>query len=69
MEGKMKVAVMKDIGRIEIEERPIPQPKDNEVLIKIGYVGICGSDVHYFETGAIGDFVVKPPFVRGDARR
>ena len=65
MEGNMKVAVMEDIGRIEIEERPIPQPKDNEVLIKIGYVGICGSDVHYFETGAIGDFVVKPPFVLG----
>ena len=65
MEGNMKVAVMEDIGRIEIDERPIPQPKDNEVLIKIGYVGICGSDVHYFETGAIGDFVVKPPFVLG----
>ena len=45
---------MEAIGRIEIEERPIPQPKDNEVLIKVGYVGICGSDVHYFETGAIG---------------
>ena len=65
MEGNMKVAVMEDIGRIEIEECPIPQPKDNEVLVKIGYVGICGSDVHYFETGAIGDFVVKPPFVLG----
>ena len=65
MEGNMKVAVMEDIGRIEIEECPIPQPKENEVLVKIGYVGICGSDVHYFETGAIGDFVVKPPFVLG----
>ena len=29
------------------------------------YVGICGSDLHYYETGAIGDYVVKPPFVLG----
>lgn len=61
----MKTAVMKAIGKIELEEREIPQLKEGEVLIKIGYVGICGSDVHYFETGAIGDFVVNPPFVLG----
>ena len=61
----MKTAVMKAIGKIELEEREIPQLKEGEVLIKVGYVGICGSDVHYFETGAIGDFVVKPPFVLG----
>ena len=61
----MKTAVMEAIGKIEIEEREVPKPKKGEVLIKIGYVGICGSDVHYFETGAIGDFVVKPPFVLG----
>lgn len=61
----MKTAVMKAIGKIELEEREIPQLKEGEVLIKIGYVGICGSDVHYFETGAIGNFVVKPPFVLG----
>ena len=65
MDKMMKVAVMNAIGRIDIEERPVPEPKEGEVLIKIGYVGICGSDVHYFETGAIGDFVVKPPFVLG----
>ncbi len=61
----MKVAVMEGIGHIEIQERPIPEIKAGEVLIRIGYVGICGSDVHYFETGAIGDFVVEPPFVLG----
>ena len=65
MEGKMKVAVMTDIQKIEFEERPIPTPKDDEVLVKLDYVGICGSDLHYYETGAIGDFVVKPPFVLG----
>lgn len=65
MEGTMKTAVMLGIGRMGFEERPIPAPKDNEVLVKLEYVGICGSDLHYYETGAIGDYVVKPPFVLG----
>lgn len=65
MEGKMKTAVMLGIGKMGFEERDIPQPKDNEVLVQLEYVGICGSDLHYYETGAIGDYVVKPPFVLG----
>ena len=65
MEGMMKVAIMTDIQKMDFEERPIPQPKDDEVLVKLDYVGICGSDLHYYETGAIGDYVVKPPFVLG----
>ncbi len=65
MEGKMKVAVMEGIGKMGFEERSIPSPKANEVLVKLDYVGICGSDLHYYETGAIGDYVVEPPFVLG----
>ena len=61
----MKVAVMFGIGKMGFEERDIPQPKDDEVLVKLEYVGICGSDLHYYESGAIGDYVVKPPFVLG----
>jgi len=65
MNGTMKVAVMEGIGKMEYTERPIPTPKEDEVLVKLEYVGICGSDMHYYETGAIGDYVVKPPFVLG----
>ena len=65
MKGKMKVAVMLGIGKMGFEERDIPQPKDDEVLVKLEYVGIFGSDLHYYESGAIGDYVVKPPFVLG----
>ena len=65
MEGKMKTAVMLGIGKMGCEERDIPQVKDDEVLVKLEYVGICGSDLHYYETGAIGDYVVEPPFVLG----
>lgn len=65
MEKKMKVAVMNGVGEMGFVEREIPQPADNEVLVKLEYVGICGSDMHYYETGRIGDYVVEPPFVLG----
>ena len=65
MNETMKVAVMEGIGKMGYTQRPIPAPKADEVLVKLEYVGICGSDMHYYETGAIGDYVVKPPFVLG----
>lgn len=65
MEGKMKVAVMNGIGEMGFLERDIPTVKDDEVLVKLEYVGICGSDLHYYETGRIGDYIVEPPFVLG----
>lgn len=44
---------------------PMPDVKNNEVLIKVGAVGICGSDVHYYQHGRIGDFVVEGDFILG----
>lgn len=65
MTHTMKTAVMTELKKIRLEERPIPVPKPWEVLVKIEYIGICGSDLHYFEAGRIGDFVVEYPFVLG----
>ncbi|MDR0450428.1 MAG: NAD(P)-dependent alcohol dehydrogenase [Treponema sp.] len=65
MRKKMKVAVMTGIGKMDFEERDIPEPKPGEALVKIEYVGVCGSDLHYYENGRISDFVVNPPFVLG----
>lgn len=65
MNGDMKVAVMQGIGKMDFTTRPIPVPKADEVLVKLEYVGICGSDMHYYETGAIGNYIVEPPFVLG----
>jgi L-iditol 2-dehydrogenase len=65
MQGKMKVSLMTDVNRLEFTERDIPQPKPDEALVKLEYVGVCGSDLHYYEHGRIGGFIVKPPFVLG----
>ena len=61
----MKVAVMTGIGKMDFTQRPVPRPAPGEVLVKLEYVGICGSDVHYYEYGRIGDYIVQPPFVLG----
>jgi len=65
MSNMMKAAVMTRPGNIEIAERPIPAPGRGEALIKIECVGICGSDLHYFESGKLGMRIVKPPFILG----
>lgn len=65
MAEMMRVAVMEGIGKMGYTQREIPVPKDNEALVKLEYVGICGSDLHYYETGRISDFIVEPPFVLG----
>ncbi|KAE8442338.1 hypothetical protein EG329_003471 [Mollisiaceae sp. DMI_Dod_QoI] len=51
---------------LSFEERPKPTlQNERDVLIAINYTGICGSDVHYWQHGAIGPFVVKDPMVLG----
>lgn len=47
----MKIAAYVDKGIMEIRETPMPKPKANEVLVKIAYCGICGSDIHQVQYG------------------
>lgn len=58
-------AVLLEPGRIELQSRAVPEPGPHEVLVEVRSVGVCGSDVHYFEHGRIGDFVVRAPIVLG----
>ncbi|MBI9107386.1 MAG: alcohol dehydrogenase catalytic domain-containing protein [Spirochaetales bacterium] len=48
MKGKMKAQVFYDAENMKLEEVDIPQISDVEVLVKVKYVGICGSDVSYY---------------------
>ncbi|XP_041675355.1 uncharacterized protein LOC108116215 isoform X3 [Drosophila eugracilis] len=50
---------------LRLEQRPIPEIADDEVLLAMDSVGICGSDVHYLVHGRIGDFVLTKPMVIG----
>lgn len=61
----MRAAVLHAPGEIRIEQRERPVPGPREVLVQIAAVGVCGSDVHYYEHGRIGPFVVEAPLVLG----
>ncbi|WP_369214920.1 NAD(P)-dependent alcohol dehydrogenase [Streptomyces flavofungini] len=61
----MRASVLLAKGRLRLEERPVPAPAADEVLVRVASVGVCGSDVHYYREGRIGDFVVDSPLVLG----
>jgi L-iditol 2-dehydrogenase len=50
---------------IAVQAADVPTPGPHQVLIEVAAVGICGSDVHYFDHGRIADFVVREPLVLG----
>lgn len=65
MAEKMKAAFLYEVGKVGFEEIDVPTPKPDEALVKIEAVGMCGSDVHYYETGRIGRYVVEKPLILG----
>jgi threonine dehydrogenase-like Zn-dependent dehydrogenase len=50
---RMKAPVLVDVRRIEIQEKPKPVIQSGEVLVKVEYCGICGSDVHGYLKGIV----------------
>jgi len=50
---------------LRCETRSVPAVKDGHVLVKVRRIGLCGSDIHYFEHGYCGAFIPKRPFVLG----
>ena len=60
-----KTAVLTALQTIEVQETPMPAIKSDEVLVKMEYCGVCGSDVEFFAHGCIGTNQVTYPFVLG----
>jgi len=52
-------------GDLRVEELPTPSPGPGQVAVRIAYGGICGSDLHYYHRGGVGDFLVREPLVLG----
>ena len=65
MAKKMKAAVLTKLRTIEVQELDVPTPGPDEALVRIRACGLCGSDVHYFEHGKIGPYVVTKPIILG----
>lgn len=65
MQHRMRAAYLDGVATIQIREREIPTPGPNDALIRVRSVGVCASDIHYFEHGRIGRFIVDGPLVLG----
>ncbi len=61
----MKALFLTSRRAIEYREADSPLVSPGSVKVRMRYVGICGSDIHYYTTGRIGDQVVQYPFVLG----
>ncbi|HJS18990.1 MAG TPA: zinc-binding dehydrogenase [Anaerolineales bacterium] len=61
----MKAIRLHGSGDLKIHEEPIPAVGAGEQLIHVKSVGVCGSDLHWFSEGAIGDAKLDRPLVLG----
>lgn len=61
----MRASVLRGARDLTVEQRPEPVPGPHDVVVEVGAVGVCGSDVHYFEHGRIGSYTVESPLVLG----
>jgi L-iditol 2-dehydrogenase len=62
---KNSAVFLTEIEKFEFREVDVPKIKADEVLVKMESIGICGSDVHYYSHGKIGEFIVDFPFILG----
>ncbi|MFI7414148.1 L-idonate 5-dehydrogenase [Streptomyces sp. NPDC049627] len=52
-------------GDLRVDRLPVPDPGPGQALVAVRYGGICGSDLHYWRHGGVGDFRLKEPMVLG----
>jgi L-iditol 2-dehydrogenase len=61
----MRASVLLSAGVLEVQDLPLPTLVAGDVLVEIAAVGLCGSDVHFYRNGKVGDLVVTEPLVLG----
>ncbi|MGO9659778.1 MAG: zinc-dependent alcohol dehydrogenase [Acidimicrobiales bacterium] len=65
MNMTMRAVRLKGLGELEMVEEARPEPGPGESLVRVSAVGLCGSDLHWFSQGGIGDAVLDRPLVLG----
>jgi len=61
----MQVAELVGVRNFQIVERPLPDPGPGEVQVRVSAIGICGSDMHSYSEGAVGETPNHYPMVIG----
>ena len=65
MEKVNRAAYMTAVKKMEIREIPMPEAAEDEIVLKVEYVGVCGSDAHFFESGERKGKAFDLPFILG----
>src|SRR6266851_5770950 len=63
--GKVKVARLHAVGDLRLADEPVPVPEPGTSLVRVTSVGICGSDLHWWDEAGIGDATLENPLVLG----
>lgn len=61
----MRASLLKRQREMALETANVPTLADDQVLVQVSAVGVCGSDVHYYQHGRIGGYVVDHPLILG----
>ncbi|MFF2851775.1 L-idonate 5-dehydrogenase [Streptomyces sp. NPDC058001] len=61
----VRACVIHGAGDLRVEERARPEPGPGQALVAVRYGGVCGSDLHYWRHGGVGDFRLREPMVLG----
>ena len=61
----MRAAFLIAPRMFQCREIPLPVRREGEVLVRVQAAGVCGSDLHFYKTGRIGEVVLTEPFVMG----
>ena len=61
----MKVVRLHSLGELHLHDEPEQRPIAGEVRLQVKSVGICGSDLHWFNEGMIGDVKLESPLILG----
>ena len=61
----MRAAVLHGAGDLRFEKVDRPRAQEGEALVRIRANGLCGSDIHFYEAGRLGPFIVDRPYIPG----
>lgn len=62
---EMPGCVIHGQGDLRVDRLPVPEPGPGQALIAVRYGGVCGSDLHYWRHGGVGDFRLREPMLLG----
>ncbi len=65
MTDQMRASYLVEPGEVALRNTDVPALESDQVLVQVAAVGVCGSDVHFYQHGKLGPFVVDQPLILG----